>query len=118
MSSPAPSVDQLRQAVAIAELIEKLQAELQALIAGGLKSGVPAVPAPAASSRIAGKRRMSPEARERIAAAQRARWAKSKGVSSKDKNVHVMLNPGVPSGPKEDEPKETGKGEKKASKRS
>ena len=29
-----------------------------------------------------GKRTMSPEARERIAAAQRARWARSKGTSS------------------------------------
>jgi len=75
-----PTLPQLKQAVSIAEQIEKLQAQLASLVGG---SG-PAVSAPkAASSPVikAGKRTVSPEARARIAAAQRARWAKSKGTA-------------------------------------
>jgi hypothetical protein len=73
-----PTLSQLKQAVSIAEQIEKLQATLASLVGGS----APVASAPkAASSPVAkaGKRTMSPEARARIAAAQRARWAKSKG---------------------------------------
>jgi len=76
-----PTLLQLKQAVAIAEKIEKLQAELGGLVGGGpVVALIPkSVSTPAPKT---GKRTMSPEARERIAAAQRARWAKSKGSST------------------------------------
>jgi hypothetical protein len=80
-----PTLVQLKQAVSIAEQIEELQAKLASLVGG---SGSVA-PAPKAASTSAvkavksGKRTMSPEARARIAAAQRARWAKSKGTTAK-----------------------------------
>jgi hypothetical protein len=79
-----PTLIQLKEAVTIAEQIEELQAKLASLVGGsGAVVSVPkavsaAVSAPAAKS---GKRTMSPEARARIAAAQRARWAKSKSVT-------------------------------------
>jgi len=74
-----PTLTQLKQAIIIAEQIEKLQAELASLLGGDrVVVSVPkAASPPVAKSR---KRTMSPEARERIAAAQRARWAKSKGI--------------------------------------
>jgi hypothetical protein len=75
-----PTLSQLKHAVSIAEQIEKLQGTLAGLVGGS----APVASAPkAASSPVAkaGKRTMSPEARARIAAAQRARWAKSKGTT-------------------------------------
>jgi glucan-binding YG repeat protein len=84
-----PSIDRLKRAVEVAEQIEKLQSELASIL--GDQHAVPAAPvakiaqvakvAKVAASKPAGKgkRTMSPEARERIAAAQRARWAKSRG---------------------------------------
>ena len=80
-----PTLIQLNQAVTIAEQIEELQAKLASLVGGASIAPAP-IPAPApkaASAPVAkaGKRTMSPEARARIAAAQRARWAKSKAVS-------------------------------------
>jgi hypothetical protein len=78
-----PTLIELKEAVTIAEQIEELQTKLAALVGG---SG-PLAPAPKAVSATvsapvvkAGKRTMSPEARARIAAAQRARWAKSKSA--------------------------------------
>src|SRR5450432_1442422 len=75
-----PTLSQLKQAVSVAERIESLQAQLASLVGG---TGPVASAPKAASSPVAkaGKRTMSPEARARIAAAQRARWAKSKGAS-------------------------------------
>jgi hypothetical protein len=77
-----PTLDQLKQAVTIAEQIEKLQTELASLFGGS--PSVVSVPQAAAVSptKKRGKRTMSPEAREKIAAAQRARWAKAKGSAS------------------------------------
>ena len=75
-----PTLIQLKQAVTIAEQIEKLQATLSGLIGGS----EPVAPAPKVVSTPvakAGKRTMSAEARARIAAAQRARWAKSKAAA-------------------------------------
>ena len=74
-----PTLIQLKQAVTIAEQIAELQAKLAGLIGGG-GSVAPAPKAAAAPVVKSGKRTMSPEARARIAAAQRARWAKSKGT--------------------------------------
>jgi hypothetical protein len=78
---PTPNLTQLKGAVIIAERIERLQAELASLLGGGgsVGSAPKAAPAPVAKG---GKRTMSAEARARIAAAQRARWAKSKALST------------------------------------
>lgn len=71
------SVSQLRRAIDLREQIDALQAELNALVGG-------AAPAPATSAAPAARRRggrrggISAEGRARIAAAQRARWAKQK----------------------------------------
>jgi len=61
---------QLRRYADLKEQIENLEAELSAAL------GHNAAPANTES----GKRTMSPAARARIAAAQRARWAKLKGA--------------------------------------
>ncbi len=77
MSNILPSTQQLQRAIQISEQIEKLETELKSLLAGNGRAPVAAaVPKPAKGK---GKRTMSPEARERIAAAQRARWAKARG---------------------------------------
>ncbi|MBL9137727.1 MAG: hypothetical protein JNK85_17780 [Verrucomicrobiales bacterium] len=67
-----PSVDTLRRASEILEQIEKLQGELVAIFGGATGASMSGK-----RGRPAGKRRkMSREARERIAAAARARWAR------------------------------------------
>lgn len=91
-STQSPSVQQLQRAVQIAEQIEALEQELNSLLSQSAPASAPAPAkasqsngsakqAPAAKSKSAGKgkRTMSPETREKIAAAQRARWAKQKG---------------------------------------
>ena len=65
------SLAQLRRAIVIREQIESLEKELAAVLGGT------AAAAPAARAK---KRTMSPAARAKIGAAQRARWAKQKGV--------------------------------------
>lgn len=62
---------QLRQIISIKERIESLQAEMAAIV-GDRAEAAPSV---------SGKRTMSAAGRERIAAAQRARWAKARGQS-------------------------------------
>jgi hypothetical protein len=76
---PTPSLDQLKRAIVISEQIEKLQAELAGIFGG---KSAPAKAAVSTTVKTKSKRTMSPEARERIAAAQRARWAKSKGEAA------------------------------------
>lgn len=83
-----PSIDRLKKAVEIAEQIEKLQSDLASVLGGQPASASAAAPT-AKAVKVAsqpvkgkGKRTMSPEARERIAAAQRARWAKSRGAAA------------------------------------
>ena len=73
------SVGQLRDAIAIKEQIEGLQRELQGIFNGGsVGNGAARRGRPPG-----GRRRMSAEARARIAAAQRARWAKVRGTAPK-----------------------------------
>jgi hypothetical protein len=102
-----PSIDRLKKAVEVAEQIEKLQSDLAAIL--GNHTAVSAAPAAKAAkvAKVAaikpagkGRRTMSPEARERIAAAQRARWAKSRGgavvkpvVAAKAKSGKRTLSP-------------------------
>ena len=70
----------------IAQEIERLQAlhtQVQALLEGA--SSLPSRSAikPAVRAKRTGRRALSAEARERIAAAQRKRWAKQKGPAKK-----------------------------------
>jgi hypothetical protein len=60
---------QLRQAAEIKDRIQELEAELSQILDGSSPRGPGRPP----------KRHMSASARERIAAAQRARWAKQRG---------------------------------------
>jgi hypothetical protein len=79
------SVDQLKRAIEIAEQIQQLEGELSEIVRGlggrPVADSKPAVVITATKTRRRKKRTMSPEARERIAAAQRARWAKQKARS-------------------------------------
>ena len=80
MASNTNRIEQLKRAVELAEQIESLQAELNQIIGGVGSGGLPnasASEAPVVKTRK--RRKMSKAARERIAAAQRARWAKQKG---------------------------------------
>lgn len=87
MNHPIPTLEQLKRAAQLAEQIAKLEAELQAILGGaktrGRKPGKAAKAeaatedgTPAKKSRKKRARNMSPEARARIAEAQKARWAK------------------------------------------
>jgi hypothetical protein len=69
-----PSIHQLQRAIAITEQIQNLEAELASILGGALSPGT--VPSGPKSRKK--RRKMSAEAREKIAAAQRARWAKTK----------------------------------------
>jgi hypothetical protein len=71
-----PSVSQLKRALKVAEQLEALETELASIMAGSEK-GSSKKPTAKPDGRKK-KRTMSPEAREKIAAAQRKRWAKQK----------------------------------------
>lgn len=80
MSNTSPSVAQLKRALVIAEQIQKLEGELASLLgAPSSKSTHDATSLTAGKSD--NKRSLSPAARARIVAAQKARWAKVKGTS-------------------------------------
>ena len=72
---------QLRQAADLKEQIEKLQNQL--VVLGGSGSGMPS---PFKKAKPA-KRKMSAAARAKIAAAQKARWAKQKGITQTVKTI-------------------------------
>ena len=87
-----PSVEQLKRALVIAEQIKDLEDELASILQNSekparalklpkvLTKAVKVVAVKAPDGRSKKKHRvMSPEAREKIASAQRARWAKTKG---------------------------------------
>jgi hypothetical protein len=87
MSQHIPTLEQLKRAAQIAEQIAKLEAELQAVLGGaktrGRKPGKATKSSkategskPEKKSRKKRARNMTPEARARIAEAQKARWAK------------------------------------------
>jgi hypothetical protein len=67
------SSQQLRRALEIKEKIEALEAQLNSML--GTSAPAAAKPAPVAK-KAGGRRPMSPEARARIVAAQKLRWAK------------------------------------------
>ena len=78
MSNNTPSLAQLKRAITISEQIESLQSQLASIL-GGSAPLVGSAPAPTARKVRKGKRTVSPEARAKMAAAQKARWAKKKG---------------------------------------
>jgi hypothetical protein len=82
-------IDKLEEALSLRKQIAALQAKLSSIF--GSDDSTPAGKTAAAKS---GKRTMSPEAREKIAAAQRARWAKSKGTASPAKAVKAPKQKG------------------------
>ncbi len=74
------SISQLRQAVKLREQIESIQQKLASLLqSAGTPSAVAAGKGKHRKRRRAGKRTLSAEARAKIAAGQKARWAKAKG---------------------------------------
>jgi hypothetical protein len=73
------SVEQLRQALVLKERIESLQAELAGITWNG----------PVAPGKIPGKRTMSASGKARIAAGQRARWAKVRAEKVQDEKVEI-----------------------------
>lgn len=83
MPANTPSVSQLKRAIEITERIEQLQRELSSILGSAAPVAAAASTAAApAAKRGRRKGNLSPEARERIAAAQRLRWAKAKGLST------------------------------------
>ena len=77
-----PTTSQLKKAVIISEKLDALEAELAAIL-GGSSASDKSVKEPKAPKAKKTKRTMSPEAREKIAAAQRKRWAKQKKAAPK-----------------------------------
>jgi hypothetical protein len=90
MPVSTPSLQQLQKALVIAEKIQSLEEELASLVGNrGLSSSTASKALAGGSGETrgvgsgngrrgrTGKRVVSPEAREKIATAQRARWAKS-----------------------------------------
>ncbi|EDY16207.1 conserved hypothetical protein [Chthoniobacter flavus Ellin428] len=84
--STTPSIDQLKRAITISEQIQKLEAELASIL--GSSAHVPSAAKVSVSAAAAKpgrrKRGLSAEGRARIAAAQKARWAKAKGDSDSE----------------------------------
>jgi len=76
---PLPSVSQLKQALKIAEKLEAMETELASIL--GESSDAPKAKKGPGRPPKKAKREMSPEAREKIAAAQRRRWKKQKAAS-------------------------------------
>lgn len=83
MPSHSPSLDQFKRAIAISEQIETLKKELSQVLSGD-KAGnaVSRMPVLKPHEGKIGKRQLSREARERIIAAQKARWARVRGEKS------------------------------------
>ena len=80
---PTPTlaaIDNLKQALAIAEQIQKLEGDLKSILNGSSISSAPSF-ATASPARKKGKRTMSPETIAKMKAAQQARWAKKKGTT-------------------------------------
>ena len=71
-------IEKIEEALSLRKQIATLQAKLSNLLTRDQKGSGKAAPRKTSG----GKRTMSPEARARIAAAQKARWAKAKGESS------------------------------------
>jgi hypothetical protein len=75
------SVEQLEKALNIRKQIAALQDNLSAIFAGRPTSQARKQTVSSGKTKTKGKRGLSAEGRARIAAAQKARWAKSKGMA-------------------------------------
>jgi hypothetical protein len=86
MSSTArPSVNQLRKAIELSEKIQKLEAELAAILGNTSLPKEASTKAPKTKSAKRKKPVISAEGKERIAAAQRIRWAKHRKAKAAGK---------------------------------
>jgi hypothetical protein len=78
------SLSDLKNAIALREEIDALQAELSSILSGAGATKVMSAPAvtgaPVVSRGRGGRRGISAAGRAAIAAAQRARWARAKGM--------------------------------------
>ena len=72
----SPSLSQLQQAVALKEQIAALETQLTGILSGAAATPAISTPLPRGRGRPPGKGGMSAGGRARIAAAQKARWAK------------------------------------------
>lgn len=91
---PVPTIASLKEALLIAEKIQRLQSDLVSVLQGtnlntlgiGKKRGRPAKvdqPATVPAKKTVGKKRaMSEEGRQRIIEAQKKRWAAKRGAKS------------------------------------
>ena len=77
-----PTTTQLKQAVKLSEKLDALNAELASILGGSSKPAKTAKE-PKALKEKKTKRTMSPEAKEKIAAGQRKRWAKQRKAAPK-----------------------------------
>ena len=83
------SVTELRKVLQIKEQIATLETQLKAVL--GASGAAASITAPSAKpGKRGGRRKLSPEARERIAAAQRARWAARRGGKPAVKSATVV----------------------------
>ena len=81
-----PTIQTLKRAVALAEQIETLQAELAGILGSTKSESSPAPVSPAAVTTSKKKKgKLSAEGLANIRAAQQARWAKVKGKSAPTK---------------------------------
>ena len=74
-----PTLDQLKRGLAISEQIAALEAEMAAIFSGSAPAKAASTAKAAPMAHVKKKGGMSPEGRARVAAAQKARWAKIKG---------------------------------------
>jgi hypothetical protein len=84
-------IEKLEEALSIRKQIAQVEEVLKELFGPNPK---PATGDQSSVSEPTGQRTMSPEAREKIAAAQRARWAKSKSIASPAKAVKAPKKAG------------------------
>ena len=78
-----PTTAQLKQAVKLSEKLDDLKSELASIL-GGSSASAKSAKEPKEPKAKKTKRTMSPEAKEKIAAAQRKRWAKQKKAAKKE----------------------------------
>ncbi len=82
MSTSVPSLGQLVRAIKIAEEIQGLRADLAAALGRTQAGAKPAAEKKAAPAGKKRKHNFSPEARAKIAAAQKARWARHRKAAA------------------------------------
>jgi hypothetical protein len=82
----------IEKALAIRKEIEALQTSLHSILGGVKESVTPTSPAVITKKADGRKGKRSPAARARMAAAQKARWAKKNGASTKAAPVEAVVS--------------------------